>query len=82
MSAFAPARQPTHPISRISNGAPTAEAVGHETRDVYFGSLHGRRTTMVCSRNVRRESNDGPLIIEEPDTTIVVPPGWSAEVDD
>jgi N-methylhydantoinase A/oxoprolinase/acetone carboxylase beta subunit len=25
---------------------------------------------------------DGPLIVEEPDTTVVVPPGWAVSRDD
>lgn len=48
-----------------------------ETREVYFGPLHGLMLTSVCSRPTITERVQGPVIVEEADTTVVVPPNWS-----
>jgi len=50
-------------------------------REAYFGSHHGRIATPVRTRFAIERREAGPIIIEEPDTTIVVPPGWSVERD-
>lgn len=47
-------------------------------RDVYFGQDSGTLRTRVCARSDIGDGLHGPLIIEEPDTTIVVRPGWRA----
>lgn len=51
-------------------------------RRVYFGSADGWWDTDVYQD--RRSVRDvvGPLIVEEADTTIVVPPGWRANCDE
>jgi N-methylhydantoinase A len=46
-----------------------------EKRDVYFSREHGAVETPVCSRAELDNPMTGPLLIEEYDTTIVVPPG-------
>ena len=51
-------------------------------RSAYFGADHGSMKTKVSSRREVKSRIDGPLIIEEPDTTIVVPPGWSVSKDE
>src|SRR5579885_2834911 len=52
---------------------------GRTTRPAYFGRRHGLAGTRVLSRNQITGRRAGPIIIEEPDTTITVPPGWSVE---
>jgi 5-oxoprolinase (ATP-hydrolysing)/N-methylhydantoinase A len=43
-----------------------------------FGTAHGSVEAPVRSRDsIGREPVDGPLLIDEYDTTVVVPPGWT-----
>ncbi len=50
-------------------------------RDAYFGPTHGtQRTPILCRADIATEQA-GPLIVEEPDTTVVVPPGWKVQKD-
>lgn len=52
------------------------------TRPAYFGERYGLLDTPVIGRGELAEGlRDGPLIIEEYDSTVVVPPGWRARVD-
>ncbi len=52
-------------------------------RRAYFGSELGWVETQVVGRQaVGREDVEGPLIIEEYDCTIVVPPAWRVRRDD
>ncbi len=52
------------------------------TRRVEFGELHGTIETEVRSRSSLGESSlAGPALIDEYDTTVVVPPGWSVRAD-
>ena len=56
------------------------EVVGQ--RKAYFGSDFGRLDTRVVDRSfLSVGSVAGPLIIEEYDTTVLVPPGWTARLD-
>ena len=51
-------------------------------RRVYFGPHHGWTDTPVLHRSaLSSEGEAGPLIIEEYDSTTVVPPGWRAAID-
>jgi N-methylhydantoinase A len=51
-------------------------------RDIYFGSERGMLRTRVLSRRMLADSGcDGPAIIQEYDTAVIVPPGWSAALD-
>ena len=52
-------------------------------RTAYFGAVHGARTTPIVSRAAlaARGSSAGPLIVEEYDSTVLVPPGAHARVD-
>jgi len=50
-------------------------------RPAYFGPLHGEILTPILRRFDIGQRQAGPLIVEEPDTTIVVPPGWVVERD-
>ncbi len=51
------------------------------TRQAYFGRKHGSVETRVLGRDEIAQRMPGPIIIEEPDTTVAVPPGWSVEHD-
>lgn len=57
------------------------EATGEASRRAWFGDKHGWMETPVVSRADLAEAKTGPLIIDEYDTTCVVPPGARAERD-
>lgn len=53
-----------------------------ETRVAYYGPKVGECLTKIVPReSLLRGSLVGPLVIEEFDTTVVVPPQWSASLD-
>ena len=57
--------------------AKPAGATG-STREAYFGPKFGALATPVRRRfDIAEQPQPGPMIVEEPDTTIVVPPNWS-----
>jgi N-methylhydantoinase A len=60
----------------------SAALIRSEPRAAFFGSQHGLLPTAVFRRTDITGVQAGPLIIEEPDTTVVVPPGWSVSRDD
>jgi N-methylhydantoinase A len=53
------------------------------TREVYFEEFKGFKQTPIFSREKLLAKNglEGPAIIEQYDTTTVVPPNWKASVD-
>jgi N-methylhydantoinase A len=52
------------------------------SREAYFGGTFGWQTAAVLDRSaLTTEPLAGPLVIEEPEATIVVPPGFSASRD-
>jgi N-methylhydantoinase A len=51
-------------------------------REAYFGSEHGSIVTECVERHDLELEMSGPLIIEEFDTTTVVPPDFSASLDE
>ena len=58
---------------------PTLES----SRPAYFGPENGFVDTPVCNRaGLLGGRRGGPLLVDEPDSTCVVPPGWTARVDD
>ena len=58
-------------------------AAADARRAVYFGPELGQLDAAVLSRqSLGRAPRAGPLLIQEYDTTIVVPPGCDAAVDD
>jgi N-methylhydantoinase A len=62
--------------------ASTPQRVVQSQRRVYFGPNHGWIDTAVVDRTVLDgNGRAGPLIIEEYDSTTVVPPSWQASVD-
>jgi N-methylhydantoinase A len=51
-------------------------------RDAFFGPDHGWLATKVMPRSgLGKDATEGPLIVEEYDTTVVVRPGWRASLD-
>ena len=61
---------------------PQSANQGPSQRPVYFGANQGWTDTPVVDRAyVAQNPGSGPMIIEEYDSTTVVPPGWSASVD-
>lgn len=56
-------------------------AFSSAARQAYFGPRHGLQTAPIRRRHDIEKEEGGPLIIEEPDTTVVVPPGWRASLD-
>lgn len=65
---------------RLRPGEPAAGP--SRDRSAWFGPSWGRIDTPVCRREDLRHGARGPLLIDEYDTTIVVPPGLRARVDD
>jgi N-methylhydantoinase A len=53
-----------------------------ETRLAAFGPPWGQIETPLVARAALRGGKEGPLIIDEYDATIVIPPGWRAEFDE
>ena len=53
-----------------------------EPREAFFGPRHGLLQVSVFRRADIAGVQDGPLIIEEPDTTVVVPPEWCVSRDE
>jgi 5-oxoprolinase (ATP-hydrolysing)/N-methylhydantoinase A len=60
--------------------APTPPAAAGDARHrmADFGDVHGRLEAPVVSRaSIGDEPLDGPLLVDEYDTTVVVPPEWT-----
>lgn len=55
---------------------------GAATREAYFGKADGLIDTPVVSRANLTETRAGPLLVDEYDSTIVVPPGVEAQQDE
>jgi len=62
-------------------GERNAPAPAMTKRHLYFGPHHGMHEVPVCARASITAPRPGPLVVEEPDTTVVVPPGWSVSRD-
>ena len=59
------------------------DQVARKSREAYFGPDHDWLTTPVLSPRTALAADplEGPLIVEEYDNTVVVCPGWTAELD-
>ena len=72
-------------VKSASAGAFTTRAeppAAPTARPAYFGRGDDYEMTEVVTRSSLRDSpRPGPLIVEEYDSTIIVPPGWSATCD-
>jgi N-methylhydantoinase A len=51
------------------------------SRLAYFGTDHGWMPTPICSRWHIQGRQPGPLVIDEPDCAVIVPPGWLVSKD-
>jgi N-methylhydantoinase A len=61
---------------------PEEHAVQSGERRAYFGRESGWHVTRVCGRSeLERKPRRGPLIVQEFDSTILVPPDFSVSVD-
>jgi N-methylhydantoinase A len=59
-----------------------ADGAAADSRTAYFGPRHGQVQVPVLTRAaLAAGTRAGPLIVEEYDSTVVVPPGWRARVD-
>ncbi len=76
-----PEAQTARPVEeKAANG--TAVTGAPRQREAYFGEEHGSSPTPILARadlSARRRA--GPVIVEEYDSTVVVPPGWAARLD-
>jgi N-methylhydantoinase A len=68
-------------VTRASEGSTAMPSSSNDSREVYFGRNHGLLKTPIRSRRDIGGMQRGPMIVEEPDTTVVVPPGWSISSD-
>jgi len=60
----------------------TVDVISKNGRSVYFGPKLGERETEILTRSqLGNKPHEGPAIIEEYDSTVVVPPDWNARVD-
>jgi len=57
-------------------------AIASPTRRVYFGPRQGWFEARVVNRSALAAPHPGPCIVEEYDTTCLVPPGWTARLDE
>jgi N-methylhydantoinase A len=57
-------------------------AIATPLRRAYFGPRTGWLEAAVVNRSSLRTPHEGPCIVEEYDTTCLVPPGWTARLDE
>jgi N-methylhydantoinase A len=74
-------------IQRLGEAAPLKPAMIRSeqqptARLAYFGATVGLINTPVLARRALAETVTGPLLIDEYDSTIVVPPGMQARLDE
>jgi len=60
---------------------PEGVVIAEPLRQAYFGPVHGWREAHVVNRADLAEPRQGPCIVEEYDSTCVVPPGSIASLD-
>jgi N-methylhydantoinase A len=73
------------PVARppLRRGAEETVAAPAEWRDVWFGPEKASRTRVLARSDLSAVGPlSGPLLVESDVDTVVVPPGWSAEVDE
>ena len=80
---------PSHSVSfaevaqAFKDSAQAAPAPSEDRREAYFGAEWGALETRILARSgMIGHAIEGPAIVEEFDTTVVIPPGWSASLDD
>lgn len=67
--------------AKLAEGRVSRAATPNAAREAFFGPAHGMMVTPLRERFDITTPERGPIIVEEPDTTIVVPPGWTVERD-
>ncbi len=66
----------------VSRSTPTPGAAVPTSREVYFKETGVGRCPIVARAGLAPgEARPGPLIVESPDTTVVVPPAWRLSVE-
>ena len=76
-------RGPTPETLALAGRRRPARDVAAASRRAYFGEPHGWIDTPVVARtDLDRTPRGGPFVIEEYDTTVVVPPGCESFVDE
>jgi len=68
-------------LAGVSTKSSSIRGGNNGARPVYFGRAHGLLETPIRGRQDISRIQSGPMIVEEPDTTVVVPPGWSVSLD-
>jgi N-methylhydantoinase A len=69
-------------IDPPSAAVKSATSKTSEIRQAYFGPKSGSQETPIVGRSdLIGTEMTGPVIVEEYDSTIVVPPGWTVSVD-
>jgi N-methylhydantoinase A len=56
--------------------------IASPTRRAYFGPQRGWLEARIVNRSALKTANEGPCIVEEYDATCLVPPGWTARLDE
>ena len=75
-------RYPAESSQTVPPSAASAnEDSGPCERQAFFGPVHGLLSTPLRSRFALNGPEQGPVIIEEADTTVVVPPNWTVQRD-
>jgi N-methylhydantoinase A len=69
-------------LAKVSAASSAAGGKNQRSRQVYFGRGLGLLDTTIRNRQEISGIHSGPMIMEEPDTTVVVPPGWSVNRDE
>jgi N-methylhydantoinase A len=68
-----------HPLDVPWRSLADVRAVARSDRSVYFGAGIGHvRTAVIGRADLGEQPAAGPLVVEEYDSTVVVPPGWAA----
>jgi N-methylhydantoinase A len=77
-------RMPQATMKEIKRGTADASAALKGERDAYFGESNGYTKTRIYDGDKLLAGNilEGPCIVEETMTTVVVPPGFKTRVDE
>jgi N-methylhydantoinase A len=67
--------------TKLADANPAQVSPESSTQQAFFDPEHGMMATPLRNRFDVAGAEHGPIIIEEPDTTILVPPGWSVRRD-
>ena len=60
----------------------SANGTHSENRDVFFGPNRGWASVPIVNRpSLAGATTEGPLVVEEYDSTTVIPPNWKATTD-